>query len=67
MQFDPADFLRFAAGVHGDMGLQDPAGVRTAVSRCYYSALLSARAVLERLGEKIRTCDSMHERIVGVL
>ena len=49
------------------MDLQDPAGIRTAVSRCYYSALLSARAALEQSGEKIGADDNIHERIVDIL
>lgn len=67
MAFDPAEFLRLARRIHGDPELQSPAGIRTAVSRCYYSALLKARDVLVRSGTEVGVGDSMHRDIIDIL
>ena len=67
MAFDPAEFLKFARRIHGESALQSPAGIRTAVSRCYYSALLKARDVLGRSGTEVGVSDSMHKDIIYIL
>lgn len=67
MAFDPGEFLRFARKIHGDLDLQSPAGIRTAVSRCYYSALLTAKDLLEHAGKEIEIGDSMHTQVACIL
>lgn len=66
MAFDPDDFLEFASKIHGDPSLRNPAGVRTAVSRCYYSALLTATSLLERHGTALSDND-VHGAVVRIL
>ena len=67
MQFKPEDFLNLASKIHADPRPWGPAGIRTAVSRCYYSALLTALLLLERSGVKIEADDGMHVAVVCAL
>lgn len=67
MQSDPAGFLELVSRIHADPRPWGPAGIRTAVSRCYYSALLTAWSLLERSGVKIRAGDGMHVAVVRAL
>lgn len=67
MQFKPEDFLKLASIIRADPRPWGPAGIRTAVSRCYYSALLAASLLLERSGVKIGAGDGMHVAVVRAL
>ena len=67
MAFRPEEFLEFAVKIHSEPDLQSPAGVRTAVSRCYYSSLLMAKSSLEHLGTRFRRNDDVHEDVVRTL
>lgn len=67
MTFKPEEFLEFAVKIHSEPDLQSPAGVRTAISRCYYSALLSAVSSLERSGVELPKSDAAHEVVVRTL
>ena len=67
MQFDPRDFLELASKIHADPCPWGSAGIRTAVSRCYYSALLTAWFLLERSGTKLEAGDGMHVAVVRAL
>lgn len=67
MAFKSEEFLEFAVKIHSEPDLQSPAGVRTAVSRCYYSALLTAKSSLEHLGMEFRRNDDIHEDVVRAL
>lgn len=44
--FDPEDGLKFAMKIRGDRKMHDEAGIRAAVSRCYYSSLLTVKPYL---------------------
>lgn len=44
--FDPDENLGFATKVHRDKKMGDEAGIRAAVSRCYYSSLLTVKPYL---------------------
>lgn len=67
MAFRPEEFLEFAAKIHAEPALQSPAGVRTAVSRCYYFALLTAASLLSRSGEELDRSDDVHETVARTL
>ena len=67
MTFRPRDFLEFAFKIYSDPNLQTPAGVRTAVSRCYYAALLTAISSLERSGVTLNRGDGVHKDVARIL
>ena len=67
MGFVPGDFLELASRIHGDSDLLGPAGVRTAISRCYYSALLTAYLPLKRSGMTFKNDDTIHGAVVRAL
>lgn len=67
MEFVPGDFLEFASKIHGDSDLLSAAGVRTAISRCYYSALLTAYLLLKRSGMTFKNDDDIHGAVVHAL
>ena len=67
MEFVPGDFLEFASKIHGDSDLLSSAGVRTAISRCYYSALLTVYLPLKRSGMTFKNDDNIHDAVVRVL
>lgn len=67
MEFVPGDFLEFASKIHGDSDLLSPAGMRTVISRCYYSALLTAYLPLTCSGMTFKSDDDIHGAVVRVL
>lgn len=67
MKFTPEDFLKFAFRIYSDHDLRGSAGVRTAISRCYYSALLTARLLLKESGVTIKDDGDVHAAVVDTL
>ncbi len=55
--FDPDENLKIAVKIHGDKGMSNEAGVRAAVSRCYYSSLLTVKPYL---GSAVPDDDRLH-------
>ena len=56
--FDPEDGLKFAMKIRGDRKMHDEAGIRAAVSRCYYSSLLAVKPYLGH--HKTLNTDNLH-------
>lgn len=55
--FDPDENLRIAMKIHGDKKMNDQAWIRAAVSRCYYSSLLTVKP---HLGPDKSSDDDLH-------
>lgn len=45
--FDPGDNLKVAMAIYMDKSMDNEAGIRAAVSRCYYSSLLTVKHLLQ--------------------
>ena len=60
--FDPDDNLKFAMRIHGDRKMRDEAGIRAAVSRCYYASLLTVKPYLG--SHEIDVGDELHKTAI---
>lgn len=56
---DPEDNLKIAMLIYENKSMNNEAGIRTAVSRCYYSSLLAIKPFL-RLEESDIDSDDLH-------
>ena len=61
--FNPEEFLKITDTVRRQRKLQTPAGVRTALNRAYFAALVFAKLKLEDLGVAFSTNDEIHRQI----
>lgn len=57
--FDPGDNLKVAMAIYEDKSMSNEAGTRAAVSRCYYSSLLTTKRLL-RLDVPDADSDDLH-------
>lgn len=62
--FNPEDYLRFVKIIREESKLQTAAGIRTALNRTYFSALVNAKERLEKLGMTFPATDEMHQAII---
>jgi len=61
--FNPEDFLKFTEIIRRQPKLQTEAGIRTALNRAYYAALVNAKTKLEVLGVIFPDNDTIHQVI----
>jgi len=61
--FNPEEFLKITDIVRRQNKFQTPAGVRTALNRAYFAALVMAKIKLEELGVTFSTNDEIHKQI----
>lgn len=57
--FDPEDNLEIAMMIYSESSMDNEAGIRAAVSRCYYSSLLTVKPLL-RLSAPSADSDDLH-------
>lgn len=62
--FDPGDNLKIAMMIYGENSMDNEAGIRAAVSRCYYSSLLTVKPLL-RLSAPGADSDDLHMVAMG--
>ena len=62
--FDPGDNLKIAMMIYGENSMNNEAGIRAAVSRCYYSSLLTVKPLL-RLSAPGADSDDLHMVAMG--
>ena len=61
--FNPEEFLKITDTIRRQKKLQTSAGVRTALNRAYFAALVMAKIKLEDLGVFFSTNDEIHKQI----
>jgi len=59
--FNPEEFLKFTEIIRRQPKLQTEAGIRTALNRAYYAALVNAKTKLEILGITFPSNDTIHQ------
>lgn len=64
--FDPEGNLKIAMMIYEDKNMNNEAGIRTAVSRCYYSSLLTVKPLLQLDAPDVDN-DDLHMVVIDLV